>query len=179
MIYKLFGLPRSPGLSEILIGSISWKKAVNTITDMLLGKLEYEKILKAQGIENLHVITCGEHTPSPSELLGFQEMSELIKEFKQNYDLILFDSAPTLPVTDSAILGAKADGVIIVYQAGKTSRNALIRAKIQLENINVKILGIVINNLKAQYIEDITPDQRYRYYRYYGEKKIKETTPLP
>lgn len=179
MIHKLFGLPRSPGLSEILIGNIPWKKAVNTITDMLLGNLEYEKILKAQGIENLHVITCGEHTPSPSELLSFQETSELIKEFRQNYDLILLDSAPILPVTDSAILGAKADGAIIVYQAGKTSRNALIRAKIQLENVKVKILGIVINNIKAQYIEDITPDQKYRYYRYYGEKKTKETTPLP
>jgi succinoglycan biosynthesis transport protein ExoP len=173
-IYKLFGLPRSPGLSEVLIGNIPWKDAINTTTDMLLGKLEYDKIIKTKGIENLHIMTCGEHTPTPSELLSFPEMSTLIQELKQNYDLVLFDSAPTLPVTDSAILGAKADGAILVYQAGKTSRNALIRSKIQLENVNVKILGIVINNLKARLVEDVTPSQRYRYYRYYGEKREKK-----
>ena len=171
VIYKLFGVPRSPGLSEVLIGNISWKDSINTTTDMLLGKLEYNRIIKTKGIENLHIMTCGEHTPNPSELLSFPEMSALIKELKENYDLILLDSAPTLPVTDSAILGAKADGAIIVYQAGKTSRNALLRAKIQLENVNVKVLGIVINNLKARFVEDVTPSQRYRYYRYYGEKR--------
>jgi len=180
VIYKLFGLPRSPGLSEVLIGNISWKDAINTTTDMLLGKLEYDRIIKTKGIENLHIMTCGEHTPTPSELLSFPEMSTLIQEFKQNYDLIMFDSAPTLPVTDSAILGSKADGAILVYQAGKTSRNALIRSKIQLTNVNVKILGIVINNLKARFVEDVTPSQRYRYYRYYREKKAKKPkiTPL-
>jgi succinoglycan biosynthesis transport protein ExoP len=173
-IYKLFGLPRSPGLSEVLIGNIPWKDAINTTTDMLLGKLEYDKIIKTKGIENLYIMTCGEHTPNPSELLSFPEMSTLIQELKQNYDLVLFDSAPTLPVTDSAILGAKADGAILVYQAGKTSRNALIRSKIQLENVNIKILGIVINNLKARLVEDVTPSQRYRYYRYYGDKRERK-----
>ncbi|MDH5466616.1 MAG: AAA family ATPase [Candidatus Aminicenantes bacterium] len=171
VIYKLFGVPRSPGLSEVLIGNVPWKDAINTTTDMLLGKLQYDRIIKTKGIENLHIMTCGEHTPNPSELLSFSEMSMLLKELKQNYDLILLDSAPTLPVTDSAILGAKADGAIIVYQAGKTSRNALLRAKIQLENVNVRVLGIVINNLKARFVEDVTPSQRYRYYRYYGEKR--------
>jgi len=98
----------------------------------------------------------------------------LIKEFKENFDAILLDSPPTLPVTDSAILGTKADGVILVYQAGRTSRHALVRAKIQLENVNARILGIVINNLKAEFIEDVTPYQRYRYYGYYGEKEKKK-----
>jgi Mrp family chromosome partitioning ATPase len=90
---------------------------------------------------------------------------------RQNYDAILFDTPPTLPVTDSAILGAKADGVILVYQAGKISRYALMRAKAQLENVKVKILGVIINNLKARFIEDVTPYQKYRYYGYYGEKR--------
>ncbi len=173
MIYKLFGLKRSPGLSEVLIGKTSWKKVVNTATDILLGGLEYEQILKTRGIENLHIITCGERTPNPAELLSFPEMDDFIQELKQEFDVILFDSSPTLPVTDSAILGAKADCVILVYQAGKTARQALFRAKIQLENVDVKVIGVVINNLKAKYIEDVTPYQKYRYYGYYGEKKEK------
>jgi capsular exopolysaccharide synthesis family protein len=127
--------------------------------------------LRTPGIQNLHIITSGEYSANPTELLSFPEMDALIQEFKQNFDIILFDSPPTLPVTDSAILGSKVDSVIIVYQAGKTSRHALLRTKIQLENIKVKILGVVINNLKARLIEDVTPYQRYRYYGYYGEEK--------
>jgi len=174
MIYKLFGLPKSPGLADVLIGNISWKKAVNTATDMLLsGELEYERIIKTRGIENLHIMTCGERTPNPAELLSFPEMDNLIQELKLNYDVILFDSPPILPVSDSAILGAKTDGVILVYQAGKISKYALLRAKTQLENVKVKILGVVINNLKAQFIEDVTPYQKYRYYGYHGEKSKK------
>ena len=171
LIHKLFGLKKSPGLTNVLIGSLPWKNALNTSTDILLGGLEYDRILSTQGIENLSIMTCGERPPNPSELLGFPEMGNLIQELKRNFDVVLFDSPPTLPVTDSSILGALVDGVILVYQAGRTSRQALLRTKIQLENANAKILGIVINNLKAEIIEDITPYQRYRYYSYYGEKK--------
>jgi uncharacterized protein involved in exopolysaccharide biosynthesis/Mrp family chromosome partitioning ATPase len=174
MIYKLFGLKRSPGLTEVLVGKLPWKDAVKTEVDMLIGGLEYEQILKTQGIENLRIITCGERAPNPAELLSFPEIDTLIEELKDNFDVILFDSPPVLPVTDSAVLAAKVDGVILVYQAGRTSRHALNRARIQLESVDAKILGVVINNLKAEFIEDVTPYQRYRYYGYYGEKREKK-----
>jgi capsular exopolysaccharide synthesis family protein len=140
---------------------------------MLLGGLEYDKIVSSQGIENLHIMTCGERVYNPSEILSFPRMREFIQEAKQEYDVVIFDSPPTLPVTDSSILAGLVDGVLLVYQAGRTSRNALFRTKIQLENAKAKILGIVVNNLKAEFIEDVTPYQRYRYYGYYGEKKKK------
>ncbi len=173
-IHKLFGLKRDPGLSNVLIGSIPWKEALNTSTEMLLGGLEYDKVVSSQGIENLHIMTCGERVLNPSEILSFPRMREFIQEVKREYDIVIFDSPPTLPVTDSSILGALVDGVLLVYQAGRTSRNALFRTKIQLENAGAKILGIVVNNLKAEFIEDVTPAQRYRYYGYYGDKKKKE-----
>ena len=173
-IHKLFGLKRSPGLSNVLIGSIPWKNALNTSTEMLLGGLDYDKVVSSQGIENLHIMTCGERVYNPSETLSFPRMREFIQEAKREYDIVIFDSPPTLPVTDSSILGSLVDGVLLVYQAGRTSRNALFRTKLQLENAGAKILGIVINNLKAEFIEDVTPYQRYRYYGYYGEKKKKK-----
>ncbi|MFB0565215.1 MAG: GumC family protein [Candidatus Aminicenantaceae bacterium] len=175
MIYRLFGLKKSPGLSEVLIGKLSWEKVVNNVTDILLGGFEYERILKSTGIENLNIITCGENPPNPAELLNFPQFSDLVKELKQEYDVILFDSPPTLPVTDSAVLGTKTDGVILVYQAGRTPRQALIRAKTQLENVDAKIWGVVINNVKADFMEDDTYYQRYRYYRYYGEEKKSQS----
>jgi capsular exopolysaccharide synthesis family protein len=141
---------------------------------MLLGGLEYDKVVSSHGIENLHIMTCGERVYNPAEILSFPRMREFIQEVKREYDMVLFDSPPTLPVTDSSILGSLVDGVLLVYQAGRTSRNALFRTKLQLENAGAKILGIVINNLKAEFIEDVTPYQRYRYYGYYGDKKKKK-----
>ena len=173
-IYKLFGLKRSPGLTEVLVGKLPWKEVIRTEVDMLIGGLEYEKILKTQGIENLRIIPCGERAPNPAELLSFPETDTLIEELSQNFDVVLYDSPPILPVTDAAVLAAKVDGVILVYQAGRTSRHALNRARIQLENVEAKILGVVINNIKAEFIEDVTPYQRYRYYGYYGEKREKK-----
>ncbi|MBN1273253.1 MAG: polysaccharide biosynthesis tyrosine autokinase [Candidatus Aminicenantes bacterium] len=170
MIYSLFGLQRSPGLSEVLIGKIPLEKAVNTVTDMVLGGFEYDKLLNTRGVENLNIITCGGHAPNPAELLAFSRMDELIQEMEQKYDIVLFDSPPILPVADPSILSTKTDGVVIVYKAGKTPRQALVRSRAQLENVKARIWGVVINNVKAQFIEDVTPYHRYRYY-HYKEKK--------
>ena len=147
------------------------KKAINTFTDMILGSLEFDQVLKTHGIENLNIITCGGYSPNPAELINFPQVDELIQTLKQKFDLILFDSPPVLPVTDSTILGPKTDGIVLVYQAGKTPRQALVRAKTQLENVNANILGIVINNVKTELIEDVSPYQKYQYYGYHKEEK--------
>jgi hypothetical protein len=75
-----------------------------------------------------------------------------------------------LAATEAAILGSLVDGAIIVYQVGIIARGALKRAKAQLDHVGVRILGVVLNGLKA----DISPDFAYRdkkYYYYYGDKK--------
>ncbi len=172
-IYEIFGLNKSPGLSEILIGKLSLEKAINTFTDMLLAGLEFDQVLQSRGIENLNILTCGGHTPNPAELLNFPEMDELIHQLKQKFDLILFDTPPVLPVADASILSTKTDGTILVYQAGKTPRQALIRAKMQLENVNARILGVVINNVKTEYIHDMSTYHQYQYYSYKDEDKKK------
>jgi len=172
-IYEIFGLNKSPGLSEILIGKLPLEKAINTFTDMLLAGLEFDQVLQSRGIENLNILTCGGHTPNPAELLNFPEMDELIHQLKQKFDLILFDTPPVLPVADASILSTKTDGTILVYQAGKTPRQALIRAKMQLENVNARILGVVINNVKTEYIHDMSTYHQYQYYSYKDEDKKK------
>ncbi len=171
MIYEIFGIQKSPGLSEILIGKTLLDETINTFTDMLLAGLEFDQVVQSRGIENLNIITSGGHTPNPAELLNFPEMSELIQKLKQQFDIVFFDTPPILPVADASILSTKTDGVILVYQAGKTPRQALIRAKTQLENINARILGVVINNVKAEYLHDISDYQRYQYYSYKAEEK--------
>ena len=58
-IFKTFGLNREPGLSDILMGNISWKSAINTSIDVLTGGINIDKLLQMPGIDNLKIITCG------------------------------------------------------------------------------------------------------------------------
>jgi capsular exopolysaccharide synthesis family protein len=138
---------------------------------MLLAGHEFEQVVQARGFENLNIITSGGHTPNPAELLNFSEMDKLIAELKQKFDIVLFDSPPILPVTDATILSTKMDGVILVYQAGKTPRQALIRAKLQLENVSAHIWGVVINNVKAEFLHDVSEYTHYQYYSSHKEEK--------
>jgi len=79
---------------------------------------------------------------------------------RKEYDIVIFDCPPILPVTDGVTLGSKVDGVVMVYQVGKVGRNALKRAKSLLENAHASLIGIVLSNVSAE----LTPD--YEMYRY-------------
>ncbi len=91
---------------------------------------------------------------------------------KIGIDVILYDSPPILPITDAAILGPQCDGVILVYEVGRTARSALLRAKQQMESVGCKIIGVVLNHVRQEAAVDTT--YHYYHYRYYGNKKEKE-----
>ncbi|MBA7633224.1 Tyrosine-protein kinase wzc [subsurface metagenome] len=169
VLHRIFGLKKEPGLTDILIKKLKAQEAIRTTTDIILGDLKMEEVLKTPGLDNLSLLTSGHLPPNPTELLGSPEMRELISEFKTKYDVILFDSSPILPVTDGTILGAQVDGVVMVYQVGRAARGALRRAKVQLDNAKAHILGIVLNDIRAAEMR-LAPHYYYRY-RYYGEEK--------
>jgi len=166
-IYKIFGLEKEVGLTDIILGKIPWKDAVKDITDLMMGKIRMDDIMKTPGLENLHVITAGGIPPNPAELLSSKGMSDFMEEIRKEYDMIILDCPPLLPVTDAAILAPKVDGVVLVYQAGRIPRNALKRAKTHLENVRANILGIVLNDITAE-ISGYYPMSQYQT-KYYGE----------
>ena len=167
-IHKIFGIGRESGLNEVLVGSLKLDEAFKTINDILLGEIKASEILKTHGIENLTILTCGHLPTNPSELLSSRKMAEIIKEVKGRFDIVLFDCAPVLPVTDAVILGAQVDAAVLVYQAGRVARGALKRAKIQLETAKVNPIGVVLNNIRASEMETGYPYYYYHYKRYYG-----------
>ena len=174
VIHKIFGLNREPGLTNVLVGAVKLEEVLKTLTDILLGTKEWEEALKVPGLDNLNILTSGYLPPNPSEILNLPEMDSLLEQLKTRFDLIIFDSPPVLPVTDAAILGAKVDSAVLVYQVGKAARSALSRAKVQLENVGTKVKGVILNHLRPE----IAPYTTYYYhYRYYGgtEEKEKET----
>jgi capsular exopolysaccharide synthesis family protein len=166
ILAKIFGIKREPGLSELVMGTATLDGVLNNITDILLGSIGLEDIKKTPGIENIWILTSGRLSDNPVEILESKALADLIEKAKQRFDVILFDAPPVLPVTDPSLLAAKVDCVLIVYEIGKTSREGLLRAKIQLESVGAKIAGIVLNHTQPQ-TESSYP------YLYYGKQKYK------
>ncbi len=161
-LYKIFGVPKRNGVVDIIKGGLPWQEAV-----------------KPTGIDNLSIITCGGIPPNPSELLSSNEMTALLRDLRTHYDYVLIDSPPLLPVTDAAIIGSKADCAVLVYFIGKAAREALLRAKVMLENVHANVLGIVLNDLASK--AELGRGSYYYYYyhyRYYGNER-REKAPLP
>jgi polysaccharide biosynthesis transport protein len=173
VIAKLFGIEQTPGLTDVILGNYEWHKVVRSITDLMMGKLSIEDIMKTPGLDNLHIITSGTYSPSPAEIINSRAIGEFLKEVRNEYDVILIDAPPVLAATDAALWSSRVDGTALVYQVGKVARGALRRSKISLENLKAKVIGVVLNGLKAE----ISPDFGYQdyYYYYYGREK----TPIP
>lgn len=157
------GLKREPGLSEVLVGNVKWQEVVQTAPDLMLGKLGFDQILTAPGVDNLSVITSGHLPPNPSEFFNSQRIVDLIADLEENYDLVIFDCPPILPVADAVLIGPKVDGVVLVYQVGKIGRTPLQRAKALLENAQARIVGVVLSNVSAEISPDYSQHQYYRY----------------
>jgi tyrosine-protein kinase Etk/Wzc len=177
MLSKVFGIKREPGLTELVMGTTTLDNALNNITDILLGDIGLEDIKKTPGIENIWILPSGHLPHNPVEILESKVLAELIEKIKVRFDVILFDSPPVLPVTDPSLLAPKVDCVLIVYEIGRTGREGLMRAKIQLESVGAKIAGVVLNHTQPQ-TEPISAYPyyyKYKYYRADTEKTASKT----
>ncbi|HXG05369.1 MAG TPA: polysaccharide biosynthesis tyrosine autokinase, partial [Candidatus Binatia bacterium] len=173
-IHRFFGIDREPGLSDILVGNARWRECIRTVADILMGRFEMEDIMAAPGLDNLHIIEAGPIPANPSELLSTPAMAQFLREAREEYDIVLIDTPPVLPVTDSAIVAAQADGVVLVYQAGKVGRLVLKRAKAHLESARARVWGVVLNDVQTE----IAGFAYTHYYtHYYGEETPEDEAP--
>jgi capsular exopolysaccharide synthesis family protein len=174
VISKIFGIPSLPGLTDVILGNYKWRDVVRSITDLMTGKMTMDELMVTPGLDNLYIMTCGTIAPNPSELVSTRINTDVINESHEEYDFVIIDAPPVLAATDAAVWGTKADGIVIVYQVGKIARGALKRAKAQLDNVKARIIGVVLNGLKAE----ISPDYEYhdKYYYYYGSERKKTLT---
>ncbi|KPJ49944.1 hypothetical protein AMJ40_04310, partial [candidate division TA06 bacterium DG_26] len=90
VIQKLFGVDSNQGL-----------------TDVLTGKVGLQSVILPTEIETLKVLPSGAVPPNPSELLGSKRMKSVIQRLSEDFDYVVFDSPPTIPVTDAAVLGSE------------------------------------------------------------------------
>jgi capsular exopolysaccharide synthesis family protein len=162
-LHHAFGIPRDPGLTEVIVGNKEWRECLRTTTDLMLGPLGVERLMTMPNVDKLFLLASGTPPPNPAEFLNSQRMQDLIAQFREQFDFVIFDCPPILPVTDAAILASKTDGTLMVYRVGKIARSALKRAKALLENVRGRVLGVVLTGLKAETSADYEELQYYRY----------------
>ncbi|HET9518177.1 MAG TPA: CpsD/CapB family tyrosine-protein kinase, partial [Actinoplanes sp.] len=118
---------------------------------------------------DLWVLPSGFTPPNPSEMLGSQHMAALLDELKDRFDIVIVDCPPLLPVTDGAIMAARADGALLVTRARKTT-SAEVGAAVQaLQSVDAHLLGCVLNMAPA------TGPDAYYYYDGYAEQRQRRS----
>lgn len=130
------------------------------LTNVLTKQSTLGQAVQGTEVPDLFLLTSGPIPPNPAELLASNKMTELLKEMKEEFDMVVFDTPPVLAVADAQILANQVDGSILVVSSGKTDKEAAVKAKELLLKANAKLLGAVLNNRKMEEGSD--------YYYYYG-----------
>jgi polysaccharide biosynthesis transport protein len=141
-LHRSFGVPNQTGISTVVVG-----------------KATLEDAIKRTDVPNLDVLTCGPVPPNPSELLHTDRFALILAECGKLYDRVILDSPPTSAVTDPAVLGNLADGVVLIIKAGETTREAAVHARRQLTSAKARLIGVVVNA-----IDFSNPAYGYEYY---------------
>lgn len=131
------------------------------------GRVELDDVVQHSRVPKLDVLTCGPIPPNPAELVASDRMRSLLGEAAARYEHVIIDSPPLMHVTDPVILSTMVDGVILVVQSGRSTRDIVRRARQELLNVGAKVFGVVLNNFdmkKEGYSSD------YSYYRSVEER---------
>jgi capsular exopolysaccharide synthesis family protein len=136
------------------------------LTDHLIGQAALEDVVQPWGAGNLEILPVGQVPPNPSELLGSKAMIALLAELDKNYDTVIIDAPPLLPVTDAAILSKLVSGgAIMVVGSGKTTKSQLEIAISNLQTVGGRLVGMIINLIPLKGANA----QAYGYYGYYTQ----------
>ena len=120
-------------------------------------------VIRTTEVVGLSVVPSGAIPPNPAELLGSPLMRSWIETVAKSFDLIILDTPPVLSVADTRILATLADAVILVLDPALTTRRMVRQARLAVENVGGRILGIMLNR-------DVMRGEGYYYNYYYYEK---------
>jgi capsular exopolysaccharide synthesis family protein len=142
-LHRIFGLSGTDGLTTAIIGGTS----------------PYD-VLREGNVPNLKCLVAGAIPPNPVELLESHQMAELLQRLRAQFEMVVIDSPPLIPVADSVTLAPRCDGVVVVARGGSTNRDRLVDAVQQVEKSGGRFLGVLMNAVKPT-------DSPYEYEYYY------------
>lgn len=152
-VHRLYQVPNSVGLSNVLLQQISWRDAV----------------IRMDEPANLDILPAGPSTRRASDLIGMG-LAELIEEASREYDLIVLDAPPLLGFAEPLQMATVVDGVVVVARAGDTSRKALSSVVTTLGRLRANLVGVVLNEVHRE----VSAGYYYyygHYSKYYGRPK--------
>ncbi len=151
ILHTLFGIDRSPG-----------------ITDYLLGRVPLEKAIRKVAGTTLYIMPAGEAVINPLELLNLREVKLMLDRLPSIFNWIILDSPPLLFAADASLLSTLCHGTLLVVRIGHTTIDSVTRAMQSLCNNNV--VGIVVNGARRGELYS-----KYTYYHsYYTPKEDEE-----
>src|SRR4051794_11503132 len=148
MVHTVLEVARGPGLSDVLQG-------------MMFGQAYRSIVIDGQ---TMHFLPAGSPVETPTGLLDSEGMRALLRRLREAYDVIIIDSPPVNIVTDAAVLGAMADGVILIARVAKSEAAAIGWAIDHMRQVRATLLGVVLNDINFR--RDATYDPTYRYHNY-------------
>ncbi len=121
------------------------------LTDVLVGRFPLADVVQSWGPgHGLHVLPAGRIPPNPSDLLSSKGMTDLLSTVSNQYDYVLIDAPPVLPVTDAAVLSRVASGVLLVVGAGRVKENEVRATLDALETVGSTPVGVVLTMLPTR-----------------------------
>lgn len=119
------------------------------LTNVLAGDLAFSDALQRLP-SGLMVLTSGPLPPNPAELIESEAMAKLLAEARLEFDMVLIDAPPVLPVTDASLLARMSDGTVLVVRHGGPTRAELFHTRQRLESVEARILGAAFNMVPSQ-----------------------------
>ncbi len=152
-----FGSRRSPGLSDVLLGT------------------PLDKVVQRQVAPGLDFIPTGTQAPQPADMLNSPGMEALIDELKSRYDVVLIDSPPVLAAADAGILASRAGAVFLVARADVTTASELQATDKAIRHAGGDVKGVLFNGLhvEGRWYRSHYHFGKYRYMNQYGAIKAK------
>jgi len=117
----------------------------------------------------LNTINSGPIPPNPSELLGSERSGQILNELKKQFDFVIIDTPPILPVTDALVISRYADAIIFIVNSGDSRSRDIKESLARIKSVSSKVDGFVLNSTEL-------PTSRYRYGYRYGYKKTDYLT---
>ncbi len=154
-LHTVFDISNAKGLSTLLSSEVK--------DDEILKTIQFEKETK------VNLLPSGPVPPNPAELIGSEQMSNLLKFLQKNFTHVVVDSPPIASFTDGVLIASLVDGVILVVHAGRSSRQVVRRSRQLLQDVGAKIFGVVLNNVNLR-----SQDNYYYYQSYYHRDNYRQ-----
>lgn len=148
-LHTVFDISNAEGLSTLLSSELS--------EDETLSVIQFEKESK------VNLLPSGPIPPNPAELIGSEQMANLLGFLQKNFTHVIIDSPPIASFTDGVLIASMVDGVVLVVHSGKSSRNVVRRSRQLLQDVGAKIFGVVLNNV------NLRSHDNYYYQSYYEQ----------